>query len=236
MRAVIVSVDYSDLLQITLPRNIHHFSNVTIVTTPDDHATHTLARSMQCDVLKTDLFYANGARFNKFRALEYALDIVGRYGWLCLLDADIVLPAALCDFNPVIGKLYSPLRKWWPNVMQTIPEVTVWDKLPYIEKPGSHCFAGYTQIFHADDPVLINTPWHRLNYDNASDGDTDFSRKWVKSNRVRTAFDVLHLGDIATNWCGRATAYADGTIPRDAESRVAAVSEFLQRRKKHTRR
>lgn len=232
MRAVIVSVNYGDLLQITLPQNMHHFTNVTVVTTASDAMTCEVATALQCQVIQTELFYADGAWFNKFKALEYALDSVGRRGWLCLLDADIILPPSLGKFHPEIGKLYSPLRKWWPDITRPAPPAERWSTLPYIEDRKSNCFAGYTQIFHADDPVLVQSPWHRVDYDNASDGDTDFSRKWAKCNRVRPQFDVLHLGDIATNWCGRAAAYTDGTVPPDAASKMCAVDAFLQSRKK----
>ena len=38
------------------------------------------------------VFYADGAAFNKWKALELALDSYGRRGWLCVMDADVIWP------------------------------------------------------------------------------------------------------------------------------------------------
>ena len=45
MNAILVCVDYSDLLAITLPHNRHHFNKVMVVTTPEDKDTIRLCES-----------------------------------------------------------------------------------------------------------------------------------------------------------------------------------------------
>ena len=80
--AVMVSVDYADLLSITLPRNRHHFERVMVVTTPNvsDLATREVARANNAELFCTNSFYDDGAHFNKWKALEQALD----KGWKIL--------------------------------------------------------------------------------------------------------------------------------------------------------
>lgn len=236
MRAIIVSVDYADILAVTLPYNRHHFDAVTVVTTAADTQTIAIAEAADCHIVTTELFYAGGAAFNKYAALEYALDQAGRQGWLCLLDADILFPKVLPQSAWVCGNIYSPKRRMQPNIAAPILPEWEWAGFAYGEPKNNHLFAGYTQIFHAEDPVLSGRPWHKTHYDNASDGDTDFSRKWAKNKKIRPAFDVLHLGLDTTNWCGRAAPYKDGTVHQDAVERVRGVQEFLQQRSQKKRK
>lgn len=233
MQAIIVSVDYADLLAITLPDNRQHFTDVMIVTTPTDHKTIAVATECECEVLQTDVFYANGARFNKFAAIEQAVATLKPRDWLCFLDADIMLPHYMLARQQIwrIGKIYSPLRRMWLDTTVKPPPVREWANLPYGEPKNATRFAGYMQVFNVQDPVLKSRPWHRLDYDNASDGDTAFSRKWTNANKVRPAFDVLHLGQDTRNWCGRVTPYVDGTLPEGVEEKSAALRSFLRNRK-----
>lgn len=137
MRAILVSVDYSDLLAITLPYNRHHFDEVMVVTSPNDDKTKMIADKCGAVVFTTDSFYKNGADFNKWRALEEGLDYFGRFGWLCIMDADVLWPRdtklctcpchsgiggmmhirACCKLgcSLIRGKLYTPRRRMWAS-------------------------------------------------------------------------------------------------------------------------
>jgi hypothetical protein len=42
---------------------------------------------------------------------------------------------------------------------------------------------------------------------------------------------VLHLGEAGVNWCGRATAYADGTLPVGAEQRRSTLRQMISNRR-----
>jgi hypothetical protein len=232
MRAVIVSVDYADILAVTLPYNRHHFDDVVVVTSTTDEQTAAVVLAADCHIVRTDVFYESGAKFNKFAAIEQALDDIGRTGWLCLMDADILFPKVLPKIDWEVGNIYSPRRRMQPDITTPIPPESEWGAFQFGEPSSRHLFAGYTQIFHADDPVLQKRPWHRLNYDNASDGDTEFSKRWKGDKKIRPPFDVLHLGPDTTNWCGRASSYVDGTAHPDAQQRIAGVQEFLQKRKR----
>ena len=92
MRALTVSVNYADLLDITLRQNVQHFEEVVVVTDSKDKATKDVCESVpKVKVYSTDVFYAKGATFNKGAAVEEAFDFMGRHGWICILDADIYI-------------------------------------------------------------------------------------------------------------------------------------------------
>src|SRR5678815_6143087 len=95
LRAALVSVDYGDLLALTLRYNRHHFKDVLVVTTSRDQETIDVAERNGCHVFTTDAFYEGGARFRKWLALERGLEHFGRDGWLCLMDADVCWPKAV---------------------------------------------------------------------------------------------------------------------------------------------
>src|SRR4051794_22383804 len=122
MNAIIVSVDYTDLLSITLPWNRHHFNRVYIVTSIKDLPNIApVAEANQCFVYATDSFYRNGATFNKWLALEEGLDRLGRNGFICVMDADVVWPKDLKGWQPEKGYLYSPLRHMHEDLRQRFP-------------------------------------------------------------------------------------------------------------------
>lgn len=222
MKAITVCVDYSDYLAITLPKNRHYFDEYMVVTTPTDIATIQIATKNECSTFVTNVFYEN-ALFNKWAALEQGLTSLGRDGWICIMDADIVWPQE-ARLNLIRGNLYVPERYHSPLY---IPEIE-WSKATFKKDEE---FAGYCQIFHASDPVLGRPPWHQINWKHAGGADSFFAMKWDTVHRVRPPFRVLHLGVPGLNWCGRITPYPDGTVPQEAEQRAAQLQQFLDKRK-----
>lgn len=253
MRAIMVSVDYADLLSITLPYNRHHFDRVMVVTCPRDKETIKVCHRYNVEVFTTDSFYADGASFNKWRALEEGLDAYGREGWLCIMDADVLWPKVLAfdkcfeacpapwsDMGLLYGPrtalhqgfLYSPVRHMfsdWPQL--PIPPQENWKELPIHRNLAE--FAGYSQIFHAGDPVLGPAPWHEVNWKHAGGADSFFQAKWPTERKVRPPFEVLHLGPAGQNWYGRAAPLVDGSVPKEAEERIAAVNSIWVNRREN---
>lgn len=251
MNAIMVAVNYTDLLAITLPYNRHHFEDMWIVT---DHASHLGICQILADTgIKagthvTDAFYRNGATFNKWLALEEGLDAMGREGWICLMDADVLWPKSLQvrdqyetlkmwnGDGPTTyidqGQLCTPRRRmWaeWPSLPpfgcnwnqrygepMALPLEQDWTSFPLHRQERE--FAGYSQIFHANDPVLGPVPWHQADWKHAGGADSFFQQKWPAERKVRPPFEVLHLGPAGQNWVGRATPLVDGTVlPGSAE-------------------
>lgn len=264
MRAVIVSVGYADLLAITLPYNASHFTERWVVTTPgsDDGK---VAKGNGCKLFETDAFTERGAVFNKWIGLEQGLDAMGRHGWLCQMDADVLWPkdikvVEMCDdeygkntelyyikqdgsvpLKQKPGQLCSPLRRMW-NSWPAYPgfvcgynkdtglcQESCWQVFPIHPNVGE--WAGYSQIFHASDPVLGEPPWHEVDWIHAGGADSMFQRRWAKHNKVRPSFEVLHLGPAGQNWFGRATPLADGTVPEGSAERAARTRDLWMERR-----
>lgn len=251
MRAILVAVDYTDLLSITLSYNRHHFDDVMVVT--DHHGYDELlplVRQHVATVYATDAFYDNGAFFNKWKALEEALDVFGRHGWLCVMDADVLWPKEIpaeIKWHKRIGNLYTPRRRMWdewpavPHMLAgaaaywsekaeaLIPVEKEWSRFPLHRQDKE--FAGYSQIFHADDPALGPPPWHQTNWIHAGGADSFFQAKWSEAKKVRPPFEVLHLGPAGVNWFGRSAKYADGSAHGQAVGRYQQCMEIWQKRR-----
>lgn len=233
INAIMVSVDYTDILSLTLPLNRHHFNTVTIVTTAKDFPNlEQLVSDNKCSVHMTDSFYANGAKFNKWLALEEALDKhnLRRPGWLCLMDADVIWPHTT-DIDMILrpGFLYTPRRRIVDPIPAKLPHEIDWSLWPLHQNESE--FAGYTQIFHTTDPILGDAPWHQTDWVHAGGADSFFQAKWPLHLKVRPGWQVLHLGPPGVNWCGRASAYLDGAMPVEAEARREELHTMLVKRR-----
>ena len=239
MRAIMVCVDYQDLLRVCLPYNRHHFDEVCVVT----NVKQTIQTMELLDELgmgdiklyNTDAFYHGNAVFNKWAALEEALDWYGRRGWMVLMDSDVLWPKNGSDIlrrylRP--GFLYSPLRRMFTDTTQPLPPEDQWGRYPIHRNVGE--WAGYSQVFAADDPVLGPPPWHEIDWAHAGGADSMFQQKWPRERKIRPPFEILHVGPAGANWCGRSTPYLDGTKPENADERAKMVKEIWEgRRGKH---
>lgn len=229
MRAILVCVDFSDILAVTLPRNVRFFDTVLVVTTPEDKATQEVVAGVpgaRCHC--TSVFFDRGAVLNKGAAIEEGFDVLGRSGWIVVMDADIVIPAWPLLLTP--GFLYSPLRRMMerpPNPL-VIPPEEAWKQFPL--HPQQAEFAGFYQAFHGSDPVLQSRPWYPTDWLHAGGCDSEFQAKWPKERKIRLPFEVLHIGPAGTNWLGRASPLLDGSIPEGAWEKIANLRSLIRRR------
>jgi hypothetical protein len=92
LEAVITSVGFDDLLDLTLTRNHPHLDTAIVVTTHDDRKTQAVAHKHGAICVQTDLFGKNGRVFNKGAAINAGMDRFQFHGWRMHLDADIALP------------------------------------------------------------------------------------------------------------------------------------------------
>ncbi len=105
---LIVCVDFGDFLASTLPCNRPIFDRLTIVTSPEDECTKSLAREHDCELVTT-VRHRKTKLFNKSKAINDGLKVCTEQGWLCLLDADIAL---LQDFrSEVFSQIFSETEK-----------------------------------------------------------------------------------------------------------------------------
>jgi len=214
-------------LAVTLPYNRHHFSEMVVITTPQDSETRRVSREGGASIFATDVFYDKGAAFNKWAALELALTKCGRHGWLCLMDADVLWPV-VAPMGLTVGKLLTPLRRMAPAALPVPPERD-WPTFATHRNVSEH--AGYTQVFHGMDPVLGQPPWHQMDWKHAGGADSFFQRKWRDTDKVRPSWECLHLGEAGRNWCGRATPMLDGSELAASAVRRQTMSEMLAKRR-----
>ena len=203
INGLVVCVNYSEFLKQGFDRWLEGLDSLTVVTTPDDKDTidlvtfHPLRRKIH--LADTNLFYADGASFNKGRAMEWARRTIMPWtDWILFFDADVIPPRGwynqLKEVQP--GYLYSAWRYQCDDVSQIDTP-----NLPHC--PGDVIGVGYFQLFHSQDQVvrgrvpLIDTWWlHAGNYDNR------LMSRWMSSRRRALSFDLAHIGP-RDNWWGR---------------------------------
>ena len=103
-----------------------------------------------------------------------------------------------------IGKLYGPVRRVADPVPTEIPPEETWKSYPILHHWEE--FSGDCQISPRGRPGTGATSVAPYRLENAAKGDWDFQaevgNKYV-FDKIRPDFDILHLGPISQNWCGR---------------------------------
>jgi hypothetical protein len=230
-RCFTVCVQYHDLLSWTISYNFHHFSEITVITTPEDTRTQDVVKDIpNASCYLTNSFYKDGALFAKYLCIEEALDAKGRHGSICLLDADILLPKHISwqYFRPDI--LYVPFRYMADPMPVIFPTEDRWSQYKVHRQEVE--FAGYCQIFDSESPPLRDRDrWHDTSWNNCSGGDSFFQAMWPQHMKVRPTWRCLHLGPSFVNWAGRTSNYTDGTIPEGAEDKRKKLEELMHLRK-----
>ena len=236
IKAILVCVDYHDILSLTLPTNAHHFDSVLVVTTPNDRKTQAIVdRIPNATCHCTNAFYEHGCAFKKGAAMEEGFDIVGRDGWIVVLDADIVLPPQMRFPNLSEQQIYGVQRRMCEDISLYAEgwyhDYQEWQALPTM--PDTDIAVGFFQLFNASADHLTNRPWYPIEWKHAGGCDSFFERKWNNQNRIRLFdFQVLHLGTAGKNWFGRTTPFLDGTLHEKSEDRFLQLSDMIKTRKK----
>jgi hypothetical protein len=232
IRSLVVCVEYDDMLAVTLKRNARHFTEVLVVTHPGDKRTRDVVADVpSASCLLTDAFYRHDAKFNKGLAIEEGFDRLGREGWLCVWDADTLLPSDFAPPRLTIGKLYSAKRRMLENMEEKykwyFADERSWRQLPYC---ADRVFAGYFHLFNAADPVLEEHPWYDVTFTHAGGGDGYFQSRWSNSDKLMLPFDVLHIGPRDRNWFGRTTRRIDGLDAYVPVQRTYDMQEYARKK------
>lgn len=91
LQAITISVNYSDFLLHTIEANKSMIDKWIIVTDTKDFKTKELCDKNEIFCIQTDVFYDNGASFNKYAGINEGLKYVDDDSWVMFLDSDIIL-------------------------------------------------------------------------------------------------------------------------------------------------
>ena len=196
-----VCVNYSDFLEIGIGRLRAGLDSILIVTDESDEDTARVARKYHTQLHRTNIFYANGAAFNKGAAIEEARKTMPWRDWILFFDSDIAPEEGwklkVEDENPSLGILYSAWRHQCLDV--TRPD-DPWQK---IRGDGVGC--GYFQLFHSADPNLAGEPLVETHWAHAGCYDSQFMHRWPNYQRKILPIRLAHLcpSGKSENWFGR---------------------------------
>lgn len=221
--AIITCVNYSDFLNLCLDSVTTKFNEVVVLTSKDDQETHAAAQYHRVRLIKTDAWYADGAKFNKAAALNECLSSidVSKRRAIALLDADIWIPPTFILNLEMLESevLYGAKRRMcekpdhWTEFKEglrpldsfpiNIPPIIngkLWGSLA-TDNPAA--ISGYFQLWLAGK----NQPIRRMPESrNAASYDLAFALSFPSSRRRYLCDDcLLHLGESKQNWDGRVT-------------------------------
>lgn len=225
-RGIVICVNYDDILRITLPWNLACLSECCVVTSTGDQRTASYVTSLASGyapgflkLFQTDAFTRYGAKFNKGLAMEEGLSYFGRHGWMLIWDADTALPRDFVLPELRVGNLYGAKRRM---IEQASRETLVcdWSNLPIANDIE---FAGFFQLFHADDFVLKQLPWYDPTFVHAGGGDAFFQSLWGIRSKIRLEVECLHIGPRDQNWYGRVSQRLDGEPNEDVLRRKESM-------------
>jgi len=198
---IMVSVNYNDILPITL-KSIPKEFKMTVVTTKEDTECQSICDELGIDFIISERIYEDGALFNKGKAINDGIKSLKDPEWILLLDADIYLKD---DFLEVITKSnlnridlficrrlivdnYNTFLKWKNG-----------ENVGHMERAKGY---GFFHLFNIKK-FGNNRSIFPENYKDASFSDLEFRDRFENKKELDTY--VVHLGSINQNWEGRKT-------------------------------
>lgn len=199
---IIGSVNYNDYLILTLERNTKIFENITVFTTPDDTTCHQICEKFDVKYVKTNVMFESGAKFNKGRLMEFAINMLDNPEFILLLDADMII-------NEKIDTQYLEKNVLYTTDRYIIPDFSLWQN--YLSHPEevisqiptnvNERGIGFFQLFHIDSDCLNKNAIYPTDSIDASWTDLKFRDKFSK--KLNLDLQAIHLGPPYLNWSGR---------------------------------
>lgn len=199
---MVISVNYADYLELTLPENVDLFEKLLVVTDEKDAQTLLVCekykhKNVEC--VKTDAFYIHGAPFFKSVGFNAGLKYLNAPDWIITWDADIVIDKRFANID------YSKLNKNFVYGPQHKYHVAYDEMGSNLHDSGKAC-AGFCQLFNAKFFEGKNY-YSPMTSGDCSTDDILFSKQFEKVEY----FDMVayHLGPIQEsgvpnwNWKGR---------------------------------
>lgn len=229
---IIGSVNYNDYLILTLERNIKIFENITVFTTPDDTTCHRICENFGVKYVKTNVMYESGAKFNKGRLMEFAINMLHNPEFILLLDGDMIINRKIDTQYLEKNVLYTTDRyiipdfSLWQNYLID-PEKTISQIPTNVDERG----IGFFQLFHIDSDCLNKDAIYPTDSIDASWTDLKFRDKFSK--KINLDLQSIHLGQPYLNWSGRnSESFIDNNIFREILNESMDTDEVAHLRPK----
>lgn len=224
-------VNHAHFLKHSLPVNIRRFDNVVIVTSPTDYETQKVASDNGASLVMTDLFYKDGAPFNRGLAVNEGFKALKYNDWVVHGDADVVFPRGyeqvFSSSNPHLNKevLYGSKRiefKDYEEYADALREVALFNSLSgkgeLIDEP-SHIACGFFQMFNMQSDVVdylkerefIFTPEFR-EYLKNTEGQVEFSEVAKAKGDLYSSYPHCGGSDVMFRAQWSPTALVDAAI------------------------
>lgn len=209
---VVVCVNYSDMLKLTLKSAVGQFNKLYVITDLKDKDTESLCSQYDfVELIKTDAFYENGNNFDKGSGINLGLERVPvrKDSWVLIFDADIVFPSYMkhvlshkaLDVEVLYGarRHFARTYEAYDRYERAGQDLTT---LKEVYNPGGLPI-GYYQLFNSQNLKFPNFRYI-TDQKNASTADMVFSYRFPKRTTLRS-ISVVHLGHDGINWSGRVT-------------------------------
>ncbi len=192
---IIVSVNYNDYLLLSLINNRKIFNNITVVTVDSDKLCQNICKNLGVNCIISERIYENGAKFNKGKAINDAINSLENPDLILLLDADIIVKDKIELSELSDDVLYTSDRIIYKNYESFISETE------YLEEVDKGF--GFFQLFCYNNPVINKYCVFPESSDTAEGSDIEFKDKFLLKRSIGKK--IIHLGETRENWKGRTT-------------------------------
>lgn len=194
---LIVSVNYNDILPITLKSLPKEF-NTTIVTSPEDKECQKICLEHEVNCVISTRIYENGASFNKGKAINDGIKSLSNKDWILILDADIVLQSNFTEILKSTDLSADTLFICKRLLIEDLETFNKWQKGEDVGKIERAKGYGYFQLFNSRKESFYSE-----DFLDASFSDLEFRDRFKIKKELNT--QVIHLGQTSQNWTGRKT-------------------------------
>jgi hypothetical protein len=228
--AVVVCINYSDFLKVTLPHSKHQFAKLVVVTDTKDIETARVCEFYNVQCVKTDVFYRDGPIANKALGINEGLKYLTCDDWVIQMDADIWLPpltSNLLHRIPLekdclygIDRMMCNSYNEWVNFVHSEGNNLVHEGWVYLHmhhfpigqrivdyNNDGYYPIGYFQLWNPRGSGVKDYPVEIVGYDRT---DVLHAKKFDRLHRkLIPDFVCIHLAseehDMGQNWKGRKT-------------------------------
>lgn len=206
--AVTVSVNFSDILEITMKQNLKFFDNWYIITQEDDIKTINLIKNID----KITILYYNFQNsnikdnisiFNKGGAINYAQSLIYKEYNRCkilILDSDVYLPY---NFSKIMEREEFQINTLYRCLIRLdyFKLTNFYNKInpKYFKHSEESC--GYFQLYYIDQKLVNNILYYYGQSYDCSKCDEEFKILFNKDKTLEII--IYHLGKAFIHWQGR---------------------------------